>query len=165
MKIHPKQRWQPITLEDLKIYLVQSQLDQLMHYACMPGGPDFLPMIIENMISRVRAEIHGKVKNDLDDEPYTVPIEAKACTIHLIIGALQSRVPGLNLSEDQKDDIRFSREFIKRIGRGEVKISKPNCYFSSARGDPDSWFFAKNPPVNIFSKRAHRFSREHLKGL
>ncbi len=159
-----KNPWKKITIKDLHHYLIGPQLEALIDYASIPGGPDIVPNLIEDTISRVRAEVHGKVKNTLDDHPFTIPPEVRAETIYLILEALQTRVPGLFLTTEQKERAHNAREFLKRISKGEVAISKPMAS-DNENTYSDDWFFGKYPPIDLFSKRVSSFCRESLRRL
>lgn len=155
--------WKTITLECLKTYLFAPQLNALIDYASIPGGPDIIPMIIEDTISRIRAEVHGKVKNALDDDHLTLPPEVRSAAMHLILEAIQSRVPGISLSDEQKENAKQARELLRRISKGEVPVTYPSPFEEDTSAYDG--FFPKHPPVDVLSKRALVFSRNHFRGL
>lgn len=85
-----------ITIEDIGVYLSPMQLTALRQH----GDP--LPTIIADITAWVRSEIQS------DDIPRTA-------TCHLIIEALQSRIPTLKLSDDQVRNANNARLHLKKV--------------------------------------------------
>ena len=95
--------WTNITTESIGIYLSPIQLAALRQH----GDP--LQYIINDIVAWVRSEIQCH-----NDDPTTVPLSLKTATCHLVIEALQSRIPTLKLTEDQVRNANNARLHIQR---------------------------------------------------
>jgi hypothetical protein len=117
--------WKRLTLEDIRTCLYPPQLEALLSAEGPVAGDAMVEAIIEDCLSRVRAEIHGSVRNPLDDNPFTIPPEVRSAAIMMVIQALHCRVPAIVLTQDQKDRIRDAYYLIQRIGRGDLPVTVP----------------------------------------
>lgn len=111
--------WTPITPESIGFYLSPIQLTALSQL----GDP--LPPIISDIIAWVRSEIHTNPKNVLNNDPTLLPLSLKTATCHLVIEALQSRIPTLKLTEDQVRNAHNARLHLKRVANAQVAITPP----------------------------------------
>lgn len=116
--------WTEIKLKDLSPYLFASQIKALCQLK-EEGEDDPLPVIIEDTVARVRAEIAANPKNRLCENEHTVPQELKAVTCYLILESLQGRVPGLVMGKDQARLAHEGRRFLVRVSKGLVPIMGP----------------------------------------
>ena len=72
----------------------------------------------------VRNRISKKIQISLT--PYAVPPELRTCATLLTLEALQSRVPGLNLSEEHKTQISDAKKDLNIAGTDDFPISMPD---------------------------------------
>lgn len=112
--------WIHINEKSVSHYLLPIQLQALRQHS------DPLNEIIDDTIARVRAEIQSNPNNPLSSDPSLIPIELKIATCHLIIEALQSRIPNLKLTEDQIRNANNARTLLKRVALAEVSINTFN---------------------------------------
>ena len=152
--------WKTITFDDLKTYLFEPQLQALMQYMTTPGEPHHLNTIIEDTLSRVRAEVHGIIKNPLDDDHRTIPPEVRMAAAYLVIEAIQARVPGFSLTPEQKENAKNARELLRRISKGEVPVLPPTNRANALY--EDLAFFEKYPPVSYLKNNRLKVRRENL---
>lgn len=108
--------WTSITAEAVSNYLSPIQLTALRQ------NLDPLNQIIADTIAHVRCEIQTNPINPVSLDPTLVPREVKGATCHLIIEALQSRIPTLKLSEDQIRNANNARAYLKRMANSEIAL-------------------------------------------
>lgn len=109
--------WIPITIESVSCYLSPIQLSALQTH----GDP--LQEIITDIIAWVRSEVRSNPHNELINNPALIPLELKSAACHLIIEALQSRIPSLKLSSDQIRNAQNARILLQRVARAEITIT------------------------------------------
>lgn len=109
--------WTPITIESIGCYLTPIQLSALQRH----GEP--LDEIITDIIAWVRSEVHTNPRNETSKNASLIPLELKAATCHLIIEALQSRIPSLKLSDDQIRNAQNARSLLRRVASAEIAIT------------------------------------------
>lgn len=106
--------WTPITPKDIYTYLSPIQVEALRQN----GDP--LPQIIKDTIARVRLEVNCSTKTFLAHDPTLIPVGVKTATCHLIIEALQTRIPSLKLSDDQIRNSDNARMLLRRFTLDEL---------------------------------------------
>lgn len=109
--------WTPINEDTIAHYLSSIQLSALQNH----GHP--LQEIIADTIAWVRAEVQTNPHNQVNKHPDLIPLELKSATCHLIIEALQSRIPSLKLSDDQIRNAKNARSLLKRVAGAEISLS------------------------------------------
>lgn len=108
--------WISITGNSIRDYLLPIQLEALLKHL------DPLDEIITDIVARVHAEIRTNPNNRFHAGSTLVPKELKQATCHLVIEALQSRIPNLKLSDDQVRNANNARTFLKRVAMAELAI-------------------------------------------
>lgn len=117
--------WIIITATDLNDYLVGVQAAAIRTVAVAAGQTDRFTAVMPDVSSRIRNEILSCSRNRLDATANSIPPELKTVACLLIVEAMQSGIPGLELSEDQRTLIRDARDYLKRIARCEIAVSSP----------------------------------------
>jgi hypothetical protein len=118
--------WITIQLADLNDYLVGAQVAALNSTALASGQSDRFTKTMTDMVNRIRTKIEGCPRNHISATPLTVPPELKWVACYLIIEAMQAGVPGLKLTEDQRNQIRKANEQLTRIADCKEVVSVPN---------------------------------------
>jgi len=118
--------WIALTSADVYAGLVAAQIDTLRNRALAPGQPDPLPTLLADITARVRAEIRTGRRNRLDQDPTLLPPELKLAASHLVLEALQARLPNLVLTADQIRLADDARLLMERVAGGEIAVSKPD---------------------------------------
>ena len=118
--------WITIALTDLNDYLVGAQVNALNSSALASGQSDRFTHVMTDMVSRIRAKIEGCPRNHISATPLTVPPELKWVACYLIIEAMQVGVPGLKLTDDQRNQIARANEQLTRIADCKEVVSIPN---------------------------------------
>ena len=118
--------WLTIQLSDLNDYLVGAQVTALNSSALAAGQSDRFTKIMTDMVNRIRIKIEGCPRNHISATPLTVPPELKWVACYLIIEAMQTAVPGLKLTDDQRNQIAKANDQLTRIADGKEVVSIPN---------------------------------------
>ena len=118
--------WLTISLADLNNYLVGAQVAVLNSSALAAGQSDRFTKIMTDMVNRIRVKIEGCPRNHISATPLTVPPELKWVACYLIIEAMQAAVPGLKLTDDQRNQITKANEQLTRIADCKEVVSLPS---------------------------------------
>jgi hypothetical protein len=117
--------WLSISAADIEDHLAAPQLAALREAALGDSQTDPFDAVAAAVCDRIRAEIQGCKTNLLSATPHTVPPELRHAACLLILEALHSRLPGLELTDDQRTLITDARDLLKRVARCEIPISTP----------------------------------------
>ncbi len=118
--------WITISLTDLNNYLVGAQVTALNSTALASGQSDRFTSIMTDMVNRIRVKIEGCPRNHISATPLTLPPELKWAACYLIIEAMQAAVPGLKLTEDQRNQINKANDQLTRIADCKEVVSTPD---------------------------------------
>jgi len=114
--------WRPIRPEDLHLYLIEPQLKLLIDYTY--EAKSIVELIIQDVGVMVRSFIYASKQNiRIDDRIQHIPPQLRQATIYLVLEALQSRIPGLDLTTDQKNNADQARATLKMVQQGIIRIS------------------------------------------
>jgi len=105
--------WTEIHTEDVANYLANDQL-QLLRTQHLGESKDPLLAITSDVCNLVKSFVPKKWNTST---PNAVPSECKLLAIFLIIEALQSRVPELQLSADQVRNAQNARHALDRLAQ------------------------------------------------
>jgi phage gp36-like protein len=148
--------WTTITSDDLNDTKVAAMVNALRTSALASGQTDPSPRIIQEVVSRIRAEIKGCYKNKLDEDQAKIPNSLKDLACRMVLRLLKNRLE-LPLTDDEKDDRRSDEKFLERIARCEVPITTPDNPTDSGEVQP--------PPVPYILKRTRRYTATQEDGV
>jgi len=117
--------WIIIATTDLNDYLVGAQASAIRLAAVATGQTDRFLRVMPDVAARIRSEIQACPRNALSLTANSIPAELKTIACNLIIEAMQSGIPGLELTEDQRNLIRDGRDYLKRISKCEIAVTQP----------------------------------------
>ncbi len=117
--------WITLQLSDLNDYLVGAQVAALNSTALAAGQTDRFTKTMTDMVNRIRVKIEGCPRNHISATPLTIPPELKWVACYLVIEAMQAGVPGLKLTEDQRNQINRANEQLTRIADCKEVVSLP----------------------------------------
>lgn len=118
--------WITIQLADLNDYLAAAQVNALNTAALSSGQTGRFNRLMPDMINRIRTSIESCPRNHLSATPLTVPPELKWVACCLIIEAMQSALPSVRLTDDQRVQIACAKDKLNRIAACEESVSIPN---------------------------------------
>lgn len=147
--------WLLIVVENLNDYLVGAQMSALRSAALAAGQADPFTNIMHDRCNYVRNRISKLI--DISATPYSVPPELKTTTCWLIIESMQTRIPQLKLSDDQKSLIARAYKDIDIAGTNDLPISIPS--------DPETPAVQAGENVQLVSKPSRKATRSKLDGL
>ena len=116
--------WIVIAVDDLNDYLVGAQMSALRASALATGQADPFTNIMHDRANYVRNRISKRIQISLT--PYAVPPELKTSACWLIIESMQTRIPSLKLSEDQKRLIDRAYKDLDIAATPELPITVPD---------------------------------------
>lgn len=149
--------WITITAEDLNDYQVGAQVEALRTAALADNQADPFDNIAADVITRMRAEIQGHPSNRVSATAGTIPPDLKWVGCWLILEAMQTRLPGLELTEEQKRMIDDAHDYLKRVAKGEVPIETPN--------DPIAATVQTSSGIYVANSSTKAAGRNNLSGL
>lgn len=150
--------WITLQISDLNDYLAANQVQALQTIALANDQDNPLNEIIDDITARIRAEISGNHNNILSMNKTEIPHDLKSCACYLVLEAAQTRLTGLQLSNDQIRMANESREYLKRIAQGEIPISLPDGALSSSE-------FSKYSGCEVIHHRAPSATSHSLRGF
>lgn len=117
--------WILIVVTDLNDYLVGAQMNALRTAALAAGQADPFTNVMHDITSRIRLKIESCKTNQVSATVYTVPPECKWIACYLIIEAMQTRLPGLKLTEEQKEQIKSAKAELNLIAKCDSVVTLP----------------------------------------
>lgn len=114
--------WVAITISDLKDAKVSALVEACRTAALGTGQTDPVPNIIANVVTRIRAEIAGCIKNRLDADAATIPSDLKSLAARMILREAMSRLQQ-PLNDDEKEEQRNDLRYLERIAKCEVPVA------------------------------------------
>ena len=118
-------RWTPITASDLDDTKVAALVNALRNAALGAGQDDPVPEIIQSVVDRIRAEIAGCSRNQLDQDQTTIPKSLKRLACRMVITQAKNRLE-MPLKEDERNQLRSDERYLERIARCEVPVDDPD---------------------------------------
>ena len=115
--------WITISPTDIYDYLAAEQAEALRGAALGTGQNDPLPTLIADVVARIRAEIAGGAGNTLSPAADSIPSELRGAALALIVEAAQSRLPSLEMSDDQVRLANAARALLKRVADGDLRVT------------------------------------------
>lgn len=119
-------QWITIEAEDLNDYQVAKIINAARTRALDAGQADPFDAVMPDVINRMRDDIRGCARNKVSATPNSIPPGLRSEAIYLIIEAMQSRLPGVSLTDDMKTLIADAKRRMVRISKCEVPIEAPN---------------------------------------
>jgi len=147
--------WIVIVVDDLNDYLVSVQASALRTAALASGQADPFANIMHDRCNYVRNRISKLISISLT--PYAVPPELKTTACWLIIESMQTRIPQLKLSDDQKSLIARAYKDLDIAATKDLPISMPT--------DPETPAVQSGNGLTQVSKPTRKTSRTKLDGL
>jgi hypothetical protein len=150
--------WITLQTSDLYDYLGVTQLNALKNLELAGEHTKPIDEIVDDVTSRIRAEISGNKNNLLSADRTKIPQELKCFACYLVLECAQTRLPALKLTADQIRLASDAKEYLKRIAQGEIPISMPEDPIVTSD-------FSTNFGCDVVHSRPRRVSGKTLKGL
>ncbi len=148
--------WTNITPRDLESTLNKTQLDLLKAEELKSAGKPISEEIISMITQEIRAKIASYPANFLDYDHAKIPCELKLCALRLSVEALQSRIPSMEMSAQQKKMADISRSHLQDVYTGKIAISRPDKPIRTAI-EKKGVFYAKTKKSAYFDNEKSEY--------
>lgn len=148
--------WITLTTADLDDTKVAALLEALRSSALGTGQDDPVEEIIASVTARIRAEIQGCSRNQVDSDTTKIPASLKRLGCRMVVFDLMSRLQQ-DLTEDERSERKSDLRYLERIAACEVPIETPDNATA-----PDVQSGVRIAQVGTTNRRA---SRQTLSGL
>lgn len=149
--------WIVPTVTDLEHYLVAAMVDALRTAALGETQTDPFGEVMPSVTARIRNEIMSCPRNKVSATANSIPPSLKTIACLLIIEALQTRLQGIVLTDEQRRLIDDGRDYLKRIAKCDVVVEDPT--------DPQTPAVVQRAGGIQYSASARVCSRARLEGL
>ncbi len=136
--------WTRITQQDLENALNKTQVELLKAEELKSAGTPISEEIISMIVAEIRAKIASYSANSLDYDHAKIPKELKLCALRLAIEALQSRLPSMEMTAQQKKMADISRTALEEIYTGKITVSYPDKAIKTAQEKKGVYFSKTN---------------------
>lgn len=147
--------WKIIAATDLNDYQVGAMMDALRTAALAEGQADPFDAIMHARCNYIRNRISKRIQISIT--PYAVPPELVTCACWLIIESMQTRVPGLSLSEDQKTQITRAYKDLDIAATDDLPVTTPD--------DPTTPAVQSGNAGKVVQKPSSTLTRDSMRGL
>lgn len=117
--------WITITVGDLKDRKVAALVEALQSAALGSGQSDPTPNIIASVTARIRAEIKGCARNQLDRDTTTVPADLTDLAVRMVLRVMKDRLE-IPLTEDERNQMKSDERYLERIAACDVPVATPD---------------------------------------
>lgn len=117
--------WIVITANHLNDYSAGAKVNALRTAALAGGQADPFLTVMPDVVARVRAQIGSNKTNQLSATANSVSPDLKTHTCWLIIEAMQSRLPGLKLTDEEKNMVKKAEDYLARVAKGDFLVLAP----------------------------------------
>jgi phage gp36-like protein len=149
--------WVVITSSDLDDYSVGSKVNALRTAALSGGQGDPFDRVMPDVAATCRNMIASNAGNVLSATANSVPPETKTHVCWLIIEALQTRLMGLKLTEEERRMIDRAWQYFRDVAKGDVTVSAPD--------DPSESEVQGGAAISVVSTGERVSNRDTLAGL
>ena len=149
--------WVTIDLDDLNDYSAGEKVAALVSAALAVGQTDPSVRVIPDVVAIARGYLAARGQNLLSATANSVPPEAKTHVCWLIIEALQARLPGLVLMDEERRMIDRAWEWLRDVAKGAISIATPD--------DPIVAEVQAPAAISVVEKPVRVTTRSTLSGL
>lgn len=114
--------WTSITVADLKDAKVAALVEACQTAALGSGQTDPTANIIQDVVTRIRAEVAACRSNQLDADTTTIPSDLKSLAARMIMRQCQSRLQ-IQLNEDEREEQRNDLRYLERIAECKIPVA------------------------------------------
>lgn len=149
--------WVTIAATDLDDYAVGAKVNALRTAALASGQTDPFLRVMPDVVATVRNMIASNPANVLSATADSVPPETKTHVCWLVIEALQTRLMGLKLTEEERRMIDRAWQYFRDVAKGDITVSTP--------GDPQAAEVQSGQAISVVSSSGRLFTRDTMAGL
>lgn len=149
--------WVAIVADDLNDYSAGAKVSALRSKALAEGQTDPFARVMPDVAATARGYLARGGQNQLSLTANSVPPEAKTHLCWLIIEALQARLPGLALKDEEKRMIDRAWQYLRDVAKGDIAIATPD--------DPTTPDVQAGSAITVVNAPERRFTRHRLEGI
>ena len=149
--------WITIDADDLSDYSVAAKITALRSSALAVGQDDPFDRVMPDVAATIRGMISAGGQNLLSSTANSVPPEGKTHFCWLVIEALQARLPGLALKEEERRMIDRAWQWLRDVAKGDIGVSTPD--------DPITAAMQSGSGISVVTANDRQFTRDKLAGL
>jgi hypothetical protein len=149
--------WITIAAADLEDYLVAAQVTALRTAALGGSQSDPFTQSMTDVVNRIRDKIASCKGNQVSATALTVPPGLRWAACYLICELMQTRLPGLRLTDEQKRQCERAEKDLDAIAKCDLAVELPDDPMDPGV-EPSGW-------VSVVNSPCREASREKLKGL
>jgi len=149
--------WITIAATDLNDYSVGAKITALRTSALAAGQTDPFTRVMPDVAATVRTYLAAGGKNELSATANSVPPEAKTHFCWLVIEAMQARLMGLSLKDEERRMIDRAWQWFRDVADGKIGISAPD--------DPVASEVQAAASISVVSTNTRKFTRTTLDGF
>jgi hypothetical protein len=117
--------WREVVEGDMQRHVLNPQLNALRTAALGSGQADPLEGALADAVADVRVAIESCARNRVSSTAGTVPPEWVKWTCYLALAAMQTRLPSLKLSEDQRKQVERAEERLDLARGCKLAVTRP----------------------------------------
>lgn len=148
--------WISITPADLNAAKLAALVQALRTAALASGQSDPVDEVVSSVVARIRAEIQGCSRNQVDVDPTKIPASLKLLASRMIIAAAKNRLE-MQLKDDERTQLRADERYLERIASCAVPIEAPD--------NPAATAVQQSGGVSLVSSRTRKYKNSNLRGL
>ncbi len=118
--------WITLTADDLNQYQAAKLIAAARSKALAAGQPDPFDEVMPDVVNRMRDDIRGCKSNRVSATLLSLPPGLRGEGVLLTIEAMQSRLPGISITDDLRTLITDAKKRVIRISKCEVPIEIPD---------------------------------------
>lgn len=150
--------WILIAVTDLNDYMVGAQVNALRTAALAAGQADPFTNVMRDIASRIRLKIESCRTNQVSATVYTIPPECKWIACYLILEIMQTRLPGLKMTDEQKDTLKSAKKELDLIASCDSVVTAPTDPLIPADAQTGG-------SIELANTTTRQFTRDKLSGL
>lgn len=149
--------WITIAATDLNDYSVGAKITALRTNALAAGQTDPFTRVMPDVAATARTYLSANGKNSLDATANSVPPEAKTHLCWIVIEAMQARLMGLSLKDEERRMIDRAWQYFRDVADGKIAISEPD--------NPIEAEVQAAASISVVSTNTRKFTRTSMDGL
>lgn len=147
--------WVTIAQTDLEHYVVAALVSSINSAALGDTQTDRFTRVGSDVVQQVRMAVSSNTENTLDTNSSKIPqsLRPDACWI---IAGLMAQGLGVQLNDQQANELANARERLNSVSRGDLKVEVPDSYDDSPDAQTGSGveMIAGSEPIFTRSKMA-----------
>lgn len=117
--------WIVLAATDLNDYSAGAKVNALRTAALAAGQTDPFPRVMADVVALVRSQIASCKRNQISATASSIPPAVKSQAAWLVIQAMQGRLPGLKLTDEERGMIKNAEDFLAKVASCDYLVEIP----------------------------------------